>query len=139
MVGTITPEEAASKLDAKLAEVSAESSAINCSSPGQKPGDKIRRSLLRKYEHVLTMLRKNRRTETDMKKKKLVRQFQYEIFFLPALIAFTTFTIIPLLKTIMYSVTDFNGVNHEYRFVGLKNFIGVFQDEVCLLYTSRCV
>ena len=30
----------------------------------------------------------------------------------------------------MYSVTDFNGVNHEYRFVGLKNFIGVFQDEV---------
>ena len=65
-----------------------------------------------------------------MKKKKLVRQFQYEIFFLPALIAFTTFTIIPLLKTIMYSVTDFNGVNHEYRFVGLKNFIGVFQDEV---------
>ena len=76
------------------------------------------------------MLRKNRRTETDMKKKKLVRQFQYEIFFLPALIAFTTFTIIPLLKTIMYSVTDFNGVNHEYRFVGLKNFIGVFQDEV---------
>lgn len=85
---------------------------------------------MRKCEHVLTMLRKNRRTETDMKKKKLVRQFQYEIFFLPALIAFTTFTIIPLLKTIMYSVTDFNGVNHEYRFVGLKNFIGVFQDEV---------
>ena len=82
---------------------------------------------MRKCEHVLTMLRKNRRTETDMKKKKLVRQFQYEIFFLPALIAFTTFTIIPLLKTIMYSVT---GVNHEYRFVGLKNFIGVFQDEV---------
>lgn len=65
-----------------------------------------------------------------MKKRKLVRQFQYEIFFLPALIAFTTFTILPLLKTIMYSVTDFNGISHEYRFVGLKNFIGVFQDEV---------
>ena len=67
----------------------------------------------------------------DMKKKKkLLKQIQYEIFFLPALIAFTTFTVIPLIKTIMYSVTDFNGISHEYRFVGLKNFIGVFQDEV---------
>ena len=30
----------------------------------------------------------------------------------------------------MYSVTDFDGVRHEMNFVGLKNFITVFQDEV---------
>lgn len=65
-----------------------------------------------------------------MKNKKLKKAFQYEIFLLPAFLAFTLFTIIPLVKTIMYSVTDFNGISHDYNFVGLKNFIGVFQDEM---------
>ena len=65
-----------------------------------------------------------------MKKTKLKQSFQYEIFLIPAFVAFTLFTIIPLIKTIMYSVTDFNGISHEYNFVGLKNFISVFQDEV---------
>lgn len=65
-----------------------------------------------------------------MKKRKLKQTLQYEIFLIPAFIAFTTFTIIPLIKTIMYSVTDFDGVRHEMNFVGLKNFITVFQDEV---------
>lgn len=65
-----------------------------------------------------------------MKKRKLKETFQYEIFLIPAFTAFTLFTIIPLIKTIMYSVTDFNGISHEYHFVGLKNFISVFQDEM---------
>ena len=65
-----------------------------------------------------------------MKKRKLKQTLQYEIFLIPAFIAFTTFTIIPLIKTIMYSVTDFDGVRHEMNFVWLKNFITVFQDEV---------
>ena len=65
-----------------------------------------------------------------MKNKKLKKAIQYEIFLLPAFIAFTLFTIIPLVKTIMYSVTDFNGISHEYNFVGLKNFIGVFKDQM---------
>lgn len=43
----------------------------------------------------------------NMKNKKLKKAIQYEIFLLPAFIAFTLFTIIPLVKTIMYSVTDF--------------------------------
>lgn len=65
-----------------------------------------------------------------MKKRRLKQAFQYEIFLVPAFLAFTLFTIVPLIKTIMYSVTDFNGVNHEYHFVGLKNFITVFQDQM---------
>ena len=58
-----------------------------------------------------------------MKNKKLKKAFQYEIFLLPAFIAFTLFTIIPLVKTIMYSVTDFNGISHDYNFVGLTLYI----------------
>lgn len=62
--------------------------------------------------------------------KKIKKNLQYEIFVIPALAAFTLFTVIPLIKTITYSITDFNGVNHTYNFVGLKNYISVFQDEV---------
>lgn len=58
-----------------------------------------------------------------MKNKKLKKAFQYEIFLLPAFIAFTLFTIIPLVKTIMYSVTDFDGISHDYNFVGLKTLL----------------
>ena len=65
-----------------------------------------------------------------MNKKRIWRTLQYEIFIIPALITFTTFTILPLLKTITYSVTDFNGISHGYHFVGFKNYISVFQDEV---------
>ena len=80
------------------------------------------------------------------KKSKLHKQIQFEIFFIPALVFFTTFTIIPLIKTILYSFTDFNGITHDYRFVGLKNYIGVFNDAVMkqaiantLLYTVATV
>lgn len=65
-----------------------------------------------------------------MTKRKLKQAIQYEIFLIPAFVAFTLFTIIPLIKTVMYSVTDFDGVTHDYNFVGLKNFLTVFQDEV---------
>ncbi len=67
-----------------------------------------------------------------MKKRHILKHIQYELFFLPALVAFTTFTIIPLIRTLMYSFTDFDGVSKEMNFVGLKNFISVFQDEVML-------
>lgn len=63
-----------------------------------------------------------------MSKRKLKQAVQYEMFLIPAFVAFTLFTIIPLIKTIMYSVTDFNGISHEYNFVGLKNYISVFKD-----------
>lgn len=61
-----------------------------------------------------------------MKNKKLKKAIQYEIFLLPAFIAFTLFTIIPLVKTIMYSVTDFNGISHEYNFCGIEKFYRCF-------------
>ena len=65
-----------------------------------------------------------------MKKGRLWRQLQYEVFLLPALLTFTAFTVIPLLKTLLYSFTDFDGVLHTYNFVGLKNYFAVFRDDV---------
>lgn len=65
-----------------------------------------------------------------MNKRRFIHQLQYEIFLLPALLAFTTFTIYPLIKTLLYSFTDFDGVLHTYNFVGLKNYFAVFADDV---------
>lgn len=62
--------------------------------------------------------------------KKQKRAVQYEIFLIPAFVTFTLFTIIPLIKTVAYSVTDFNGVTRDYNFVGLKNYVSVFGDEM---------
>ncbi len=65
-----------------------------------------------------------------MKKRRVLRHAQYEVFLLPAILAFTTFTIYPLIKTLLYSFTDFDGVLHTYNFVGLSNYFKVFQDDV---------
>ena len=65
-----------------------------------------------------------------MKKRQLIRHLQYEVFLLPAVVAFTLFTVYPLLKTLLYSFTDFDGVLHTYNFVGFKNFAAVFRDDV---------
>lgn len=65
-----------------------------------------------------------------MNKRKIFEQVQYELFLVPALIAFTLFTIYPLVRTLIYSFTDFNGVTRDYAFVGLSNYAKVFQDDV---------
>ncbi len=64
-----------------------------------------------------------------MKKGRSLRQMQYELFLLPAILAFTAFTVVPLLKTLVYSFTDFDGVLHTYNFVGLRNYFAVFRDD----------
>ena len=63
-----------------------------------------------------------------MHKRRIIRHLQYEVFLLPAIVTFTVFTVFPLIKTLLYSFTDFDGVLHTYNFVGLKNYISVFKD-----------
>lgn len=46
----------------------------------------------------------------------------------PALILFLIFTYIPLLMTLGYSVTDWNGFSKNFNFVGIDNFVQVFKD-----------
>ena len=47
---------------------------------------------------------------------------------LPALCLFLVFTYIPLLMTLRYSITDWNGYSKSYNYVGLSNFIEIFRD-----------
>ena len=48
------------------------------------------------------------------------------VFVIPALVLFLTFWIFPVLQLFYYSITNFNGVNYHYDFIGLKNYITLF-------------
>lgn len=48
---------------------------------------------------------------------------------IPALLLFLLFTYIPLIMTLGYSITDWDGFSKKFDFVGLKNFVNVFKDE----------
>jgi ABC-type sugar transport systems, permease components len=49
-------------------------------------------------------------------------------FVLPALVLFLTFWIIPIFGLFRYSVTNFNGINPNYKFIGLKNFVILWKE-----------
>lgn len=64
------------------------------------------------------------------------------LFAIPALLLFLVFWIIPVFQLFRWSFTDFNGVNLDYNFVGLKNYKTLFGEQVLgdsiqntLLYT----
>ncbi|MFD1406403.1 MULTISPECIES: carbohydrate ABC transporter permease [Robinsoniella] len=58
--------------------------------------------------------------------KKLFRQ--YLILVLPGFIIFTIGLIIPMLMAFRYSLTSWDGMSAVKPFVGLKNYIDLFQD-----------
>lgn len=47
---------------------------------------------------------------------------------MPALCLFLIFTYVPLLMTLRYSITDWNGYSKNYNYVGIDNFIEIFRD-----------
>ena len=49
-------------------------------------------------------------------------------FLIPALAFFLIFWIYPVLQLFYYSVTNFNGVNYNFDFVGMKNYIKVLEN-----------
>lgn len=53
---------------------------------------------------------------------------QMYYFLIPALAFFLIFWIYPVLQLFYYSVTDFNGINYNFNFVGLKNYIRVLSN-----------
>lgn len=63
-------------------------------------------------------------------KKKMVKEIvDYVKFVFPMLILYILFFILPLLQTIGYSFTDYNGINPKRKFTGLTNYIDLFQDK----------
>lgn len=58
------------------------------------------------------------------------REIYYSVLaVIPALVLFFTFTYYPLLMTIKYSVTDWNGYGRKFNFIGLENFVTIFKEQ----------
>lgn len=55
------------------------------------------------------------------KKRKEIKSFIF--FLLPALVFYCLFMIIPTITGLSYSFTDWNGLNKDFDFVGLNNFV----------------
>ena len=65
-----------------------------------------------------------------MKKTKLVQRNQVLFLFtLPILIMYCVFFIVPLLMGMKNSFTDWSGTSADYNFIGITNYIKIFQDE----------
>jgi ABC-type sugar transport system permease subunit len=55
-------------------------------------------------------------------------KFQYASLVLPGMLVFTVGLIVPMLLGLFYSFTSWNGLTAEKPFVGLRNYIRIFQD-----------
>lgn len=56
------------------------------------------------------------------------RELQYEILVFPALVAYIIFFLIPSVETFRYSFTDWNGYSKTYSYIGLQNYVNIFND-----------
>lgn len=65
-----------------------------------------------------------------MKRSKLFqRNHILFLFTLPIVIMYCVFFIVPLLMGMKNSFTDWSGTSPEYDFIGIQNYIDIFQDE----------
>lgn len=62
------------------------------------------------------------------KRKTLVFPNRMYLFVIPALILFLIFWIVPVLQLFYYSMTNFNGINYDYDYVGFKNYLTLLKD-----------
>ena len=64
------------------------------------------------------------------------------LFTFPALIVYALFKLYPAFSGIYYAMTDWNGVDKTYSFIGLQNFIRVLRDTYfwqSILFTFKYV
>lgn len=75
-------------------------------------------------------------------KTKLHANIKLLIFCMPALLVYIIFKLYPAISGIYYSLTDWNGINKTFGFVGLDNFFEIFQDTYfwkSMLFTLKYV
>ena len=77
---------------------------------------------------VIEPLETRQGTVTPRRKSRL-RQLRVQgLFLLPALVIFTAFVIYPILASLYYSLTDWDGLASSLNFVGLANFQQLLSD-----------
>lgn len=62
-------------------------------------------------------------------KKKAKENLVLLMFVAPALLVYIVFKLFPAASGVFYSMTDWNGLNKEFQFIGLSNFAELFQDQ----------
>ena len=67
--------------------------------------------------------------KSQIKNLKVQHGIAYWSFVGPSLFAFSLVVLIPLILGIYYSFTNWNGIGSNIEWVGLKNYIKVFNDE----------
>lgn len=75
-------------------------------------------------------------------KSKKQQNLSLLLFAAPALIVYFLFKLLPAISGLFYSMTDWNGLNKEYSFVGIQNFIEILQDQYfwdSMLFTFKYV
>lgn len=60
----------------------------------------------------------------------------------PALLTYLVFKLYPAISGVFYAMTDWNGLNQEYNFVGIKNFVTIIDDKYfwdSIIFTGKYV
>lgn len=61
-------------------------------------------------------------------KKKTRENLSLLLFAAPALLVYLIFKLFPAVSGVFYAMTDWNGLNRNFNFIGLSNFIEIFGD-----------
>lgn len=72
-----------------------------------------------------------------MTNKKWKETKSFILFLLPALVFYGLFMVIPTLTGLSYSFTDWNGLNKDFHFVGLSNFIEALTKDINFLSSMK--
>lgn len=83
---------------------------------------------MRASSAVSLFLRCPRKGIIMIKNKKALRYLKGYLFLLPNFVGFFVFMALPIIMGFIISLTDYNGFR-QFNFVGLKNYIDMFQDE----------
>lgn len=72
-----------------------------------------------------------------MNTKRQWKQSAYFLFTLPAVVLYLIFFVYPVVSGLYYSLTDWNGISPAFNFIGLENYIDIFQDSLTIASIGR--
>lgn len=68
--------------------------------------------------------------DTMKQKRARTPYFWIYLFLLPTLVGYSMYTLWPIIRTVQFSLTSMRGFGSKVRFVGLSNYVQLFQDEL---------
>lgn len=74
--------------------------------------------------------------------KKMRENLSLLLFVAPAFIVYVIFKLYPAISGMLYAMTDWNGLNKDFHWIGLANFVEIFHDTNfwrSVLFTSKYV